>query len=101
VAAHARPRRPERLQPMHALSDAEFRDELRRLNGTPAAVLESEELMQAVLPTIRADFQLCETYDPADEPPLDCPILALGGRDDARASAADLEAWRAYTRGAS
>src|SRR5262249_12328818 len=60
--------------------------------------LESDELMQAVLPTVRADFELCETYVPGEESPFDCPILALGGRDDPRASAADLEAWRAYTR---
>jgi medium-chain acyl-[acyl-carrier-protein] hydrolase len=98
VAGHAAPHRPPRRPPLHALLNAEFRDELRRLNGTPAAVLDNDELMQAVLPTVRADFALCETYIVRDEPPLDCPILALGGGDDPRVSAEDLEAWRTFTR---
>ena len=99
VAGHAAPHVSPRQPPLHTLSDDEFRAELRRLNGTPTAVLDNDELMQAVLPTLRADFELCETHTPGDEPPLDCPILALGGRDDPRVSPADLEAWRDYTRG--
>jgi len=99
VSGHAAPHLPARERPLHALPDAEFRAELRRLNGTPAAVLDNDELMQAVLPTLRADFELCETYVPTDDRPLDCPVLVLGGRDDPRVSVADLEAWRRYARG--
>jgi medium-chain acyl-[acyl-carrier-protein] hydrolase len=98
-SGHAAPHVPARERPLHALPDSEFRDELRRLNGTPAAVLDNDELMEAVLPTVRADFAVCETYVPTDDRPLDCPVLALGGRDDSRVSVADLEGWRAYTGG--
>jgi len=99
VSGDAAPHRPARERPIHGLTDDELRTELRRMNGTPAEVLDHDELIQAVLPTIRADCAVCEAYTPVAGPPLDCPMLALGGRDDPRVSVADLEAWQTYTRG--
>jgi medium-chain acyl-[acyl-carrier-protein] hydrolase len=84
---------------IHALPAAEFREELRRLNGTPAAVLDNDELMDLVLPTLRADFSLCETYAHAAGPPLACPITALGGLGDDTVSRQELDAWREQTTG--
>jgi medium-chain acyl-[acyl-carrier-protein] hydrolase len=98
VAGHAAPHRPARGPALHALPDSEFRSELRRLNGTPAAVLENDELLQAFMPTLRADFALCETYEYADEEPLDLPIIACSGMHDPRASFDDIDAWRIHTR---
>src|SRR5262249_6191348 len=84
---------------IHALPAAEFREELRRLNGTPAAVLDNDELMDLVLPTLPADFSLCETYAHAAGPPLACPITALGGLGDDTVSRQELDAWREQTTG--
>jgi medium-chain acyl-[acyl-carrier-protein] hydrolase len=100
VSGHSAPHLPLRRKSMHALPEDEFRAELRRLNGTPAAVLDNDELMRALTPTLRADMAVAETYAPADEPPLDCPILAVGGAKDAIAPPPDLDAWRRYTRAA-
>jgi medium-chain acyl-[acyl-carrier-protein] hydrolase len=77
--------------------DCEFRAELKSLGGTPAAVLDNDELMAASLPTLRADFAAHETYEYMDEPPLDCPILAITGADDTVAPSADVEEWRRHT----
>ena len=73
--------------------------ELRRLKGTPREVLEDEELMQIMLPVLRADFAVYETYVYSTEPPLNCPISTFGGLEDHRVSRGDLEAWRDQTRG--
>jgi medium-chain acyl-[acyl-carrier-protein] hydrolase len=100
VSGHGAPHLLGRHTPMHALPDDQFRAELRRLNGTPAAVLDNDELMSVLTPTLRADMAVGETYTPAAEPPLDCPILALGGEGDAYAPPPDLEAWREHTRAA-
>jgi medium-chain acyl-[acyl-carrier-protein] hydrolase len=70
---------------------------LRELNGTPEEVLENDELMQLLLPVLRADFALCETYVYRPEPPLDCPITAFGGLRDASVRREHLEAWREQT----
>jgi medium-chain acyl-[acyl-carrier-protein] hydrolase len=85
--------------PIGMLPDTAFLEELRQLNGTPAEVLEHEELMQLLLPTLRADFTARETYAYADEPPLDCPISAFGGMQDGRVERDRLEAWRDQTSG--
>jgi medium-chain acyl-[acyl-carrier-protein] hydrolase len=68
------------------------------MRGTPAAVLDNDELMRVFLPTLRADFAAHGTYACTAEPPLDCPVLALGGVQDPLAPYADLDAWRQHTR---
>lgn len=97
VSARRAPHRPEHHPPIHDLPEDEFRAELRRLNGTPAEVLEHPELMDLLGPMLRADFTLIETYEPRDAPPLDAPITAYGGLDDTDVPRDDLEAWSGYT----
>jgi medium-chain acyl-[acyl-carrier-protein] hydrolase len=81
----------------YKLPEAEFIEELRRLKGTPAEVLEHPELMQIVMPLVRADFEVIQTYSAADELPLDVPLSAYGGLTDEEVSREDLEAWGAQT----
>jgi medium-chain acyl-[acyl-carrier-protein] hydrolase len=100
VSGRVAPHLPSRLKPIHALPDAAFRAELKLLNGTPAAVLDNDELMMFFLPVLRADFTAHETYEYAEEPPLDCPILAVAGNADRLCQAAELETWRRHTRAA-
>jgi medium-chain acyl-[acyl-carrier-protein] hydrolase len=100
VSGFRAPQLPDDGQSIHELPDGPFRDELRRLGGTPPAILDDAELMELVLPNLRADFAVCETYAYTPEAPLDCPVTAFGGRDDVEVSRADLAAWRAQTRGA-
>jgi medium-chain acyl-[acyl-carrier-protein] hydrolase len=97
VSADRAPQIPHRDRPLHALPDGEFLVELRRLNGSPGKVLEDGELMQIMLPILRADFAVYETYVYATEPPLNCPISTFGGLQDHRVSRGDLDAWRAQT----
>ena len=71
----------------------EFLAELRRLNGTPREVLEDPELMDVMLPILRADFEASETYAYADGAPLGCPVAAFGGLDDPEAGRQDIRGW--------
>jgi medium-chain acyl-[acyl-carrier-protein] hydrolase len=82
------------------LPEPEFIEDLRRLGGTPSEVFESEELMRLVLPTLRADFQLSQTYEYSHPEPLGCPIVAWGGLEDREVSREHLEAWRNLTTSA-
>ena len=97
ISADRAPQIPNRDPPIHNLPEGEFLVELRRLNGTPREVLEDEELRQIMLPLLRADFAVYETYGYSTEPPLNCPISAFGGSQDHRVSRSDLEAWRDQT----
>ena len=97
VSADRAPQFPHRDRPIHALPEREFLTELRRLNGIPGKVLEEAELMRIMLPILRADFAVYETYAYSTELPLNCPISAFGGLQDDRVSRGDLEAWRDQT----
>jgi medium-chain acyl-[acyl-carrier-protein] hydrolase len=83
--------------PTFDLPDPEFVEELRTLNGTPKEVLEHPELLELMIPLLRADFALCETYHYYPEPPLSCPITVLGGLRDHAITREELEAWREQT----
>lgn len=97
VSGHRAPQILDPDLPIHQLPESEFVEELRRLNGTPKLVLQNAELMQLVLPVLRADFALCETYVYSTEAPLDCPISAFGGLQDSGVSRDQISAWRDQT----
>lgn len=85
--------------PIHHLAHEQFLKELCRLGGMPKEVLESQELMELVLPSLRADFTATETYIYKDEPPLPIPISAFGGWRDPLTTRESLGAWRIHTTG--
>ncbi len=66
---------------LHALPHDEFIAELRDLNGTPKEVLESKELMELLIPLLRADFKIADTYV-AEQRALPLPIHVFHGSDD-------------------
>jgi medium-chain acyl-[acyl-carrier-protein] hydrolase len=101
VSAQPAPHLPPDEQAIHALPDTEFKLELHRLGGTPPALLaDDSDLIDFLLPGVRADFTLWEGYVCATGAPLTCPISAFGGIDDPRASAEELRGWQAHTSGA-
>lgn len=101
VSGHRAPDRPDRHPPIRHLPDPEFVDEVhRRFDGIPKEVLQSAELMSIMIPTLRADFTILETYTYRQEEPLGCPISTFGGDRDPAATDVELEAWRELTRGA-
>lgn len=81
------------------MSDSEFGEMLRCNNGIPEEALEDLELMELVLPIIRADFALCESYVYAPESPFSFPITAFGGLNDYGAPRDCIESWREHTTG--
>ena len=97
VSSRRAPQLPNPNPPIHQLADTAFLEVLQRLNGTPDAVLQHDELMRLILPAMRADYELVETYEYVPEEPLACPIAVFGGMDDPSATREDLLAWRQQT----
>ncbi|GHB80164.1 hypothetical protein GCM10010306_087880 [Streptomyces umbrinus] len=79
---------------LHNASDTELKTRLLALNGTPREILGNDELMELILPVLRADFAILETYEYHEEPPLDVPITVFGGIHDRTARPSELEGWR-------
>jgi medium-chain acyl-[acyl-carrier-protein] hydrolase len=100
VSGRRAPQIPLQEPPTYNLPDAEFTEELRRLNGTPVQVLEHPELMQLMIGIIRADFTLTQTYTFAPGPLLTCPMSVFGGLTDHDVTREYLEAWCELTSGA-
>jgi medium-chain acyl-[acyl-carrier-protein] hydrolase len=101
VAGHEAPDCPDPDPPMGHLSDALFIEEVcRRFDGIPPELLDEPELLELMLPVLRADVLLLEAYTYKEEPPLSCPISCLGGTDDRHVTRAQLEEWRRHTRSA-
>jgi medium-chain acyl-[acyl-carrier-protein] hydrolase len=92
------PSEPLPYPPLHRLPDRDLIEALASLEATPAQVLADTELMDLLLPMIRADLAIGETYVFAGQAPLHCPISVLGGEDDPLVSRAMLEAWARHTR---
>ena len=87
-------------EPLHELPDDELVQSVSdRYDGIPQAVRESPELLQLLLPGLRADLQMLETYEYRDEAPLATAMLVLGGAEDRAVPMADLSEWRRHTTG--
>lgn len=97
VSGRNAPQLPLTGPPLYALPESDFLEKLRRLNGTPPRVLENSDLMRLLLPSLKADFAICETYVYTREPPLNCSISAFGGMQDFSVTGETLAAWREQT----
>lgn len=91
------PQLKSRLHGVSHLPDDEFIALIASLGGTPKEVLDNVELMALVLPALRGDVKIVESYAFVDERPLETPIIALGGQDDDSVSDEALRAWGGQT----
>lgn len=82
----------------HSAPDGDLIANIRALGGTPEAVLEDEALMRTLLPLMKADYEVLETYAPrSGSRMLQCPVIACAGRHDREVTLPGLEAWRELT----
>jgi surfactin synthase thioesterase subunit len=99
LAAYRAPHLPNPNIKIYHLPSEVFKVVLRA-EGIAEMILQNEELMQAMLPTLRADFELCDTYEFREETPLEYPFAIFGGLEDVRIGAGDLEAWPMHSSAA-
>jgi medium-chain acyl-[acyl-carrier-protein] hydrolase len=95
-APHLCPNRP----PRYRLERKKFLAEIRELGGTPEEALANDELLDLMLPVLRADFAVIDTYVYRELEPLACPVTAFAGENDREVDPADVMRWRAQTAGA-
>ncbi len=77
---------------IYDLPDPQFLDKLRGFNGTSEDILSNKELMDLLMPMLRADFKIADMYL-TDPKPLDVPFSVWGGQEDHEISKLDLESW--------
>jgi medium-chain acyl-[acyl-carrier-protein] hydrolase len=102
VSGRRAPSIPIGRRAFHDLPDDELIEEIRQLNGASEALLENDEVMALLLPTLRADFAIHDTYVYRQQAALDVPFTVFGGLDDVTTTTDNLSAWETLTaRGAS
>ncbi|GGV16258.1 thioesterase [Streptomyces litmocidini] len=89
----------QRDERTHLATDDHLLAELRRLSGTETRMLDDEELVRMILPAVRSDYRAVETYRHRPGPPLRCPVLALVGDADPKATVEEARSWADHTTG--
>jgi medium-chain acyl-[acyl-carrier-protein] hydrolase len=97
VSGRAAPHLPSREPPVHDAPTPRLLARLREMGGTPREILDDPAVLGSMLPLLRADFGVTETYHYRPAPPLDQPILAYGGSDDHFANPGEVRAWAQHT----
>jgi medium-chain acyl-[acyl-carrier-protein] hydrolase len=97
LAARPGPCLPSPYPRTDMLSTPEFIEELKRRGGISNVVQENHELLNMVLPTVRADFALCENYTYTPGKILGCPLSIFGGTADPNIPEHNLAAWSTET----
>ncbi|MBA2677582.1 MAG: thioesterase [Ktedonobacteraceae bacterium] len=82
---------------IHHLPDHAFVEGLRHFKGIPEHILQDASMMEFLLPALRADFMLYETYGYVPGPPLACALSAYGGLEDALIRLSALTCWQYMT----
>jgi medium-chain acyl-[acyl-carrier-protein] hydrolase len=92
------PRSVNSWAPIHNLPSAQF---LKALNHLQGGALEGPngQFLNLMLPTLRADLAVCETYSYTEELPLQCAMSVYGGLQDSIVRIEHLNDWRRETTG--
>lgn len=97
--ASCNPPLPDKPMPVLAsLNDEDLRAKLLSL-GLDEEVLADDDLMEILLPLVRADLHVADGYVDQSGEQLDCPVTAFHGRDDPMVSAEEMAMWSRGTRG--
>jgi medium-chain acyl-[acyl-carrier-protein] hydrolase len=80
------------------LSDDRLIEYLRELGGTPPEVLREGDLRTALLSVLRADLRVIATDTFGRHSPLDIPVRAFAGSDDAESPPGHMSRWQDETR---
>jgi len=79
----------------YLLGKAEFIGELMKLGGVPPEVIENEELLDLLLPILRADFEVSERNNMKLESPVRAPVFAIMGNEEEYVD--EIGNWKNYT----
>lgn len=100
VSGRAGPRAGAPRGPVAPATDEELVDGLGALGGMPPEILESPDMLELLLPGIRADYELLARYEPRWLPPLAIAMTALVGDEDATVRLDAVRRWGEVCDGA-
>jgi medium-chain acyl-[acyl-carrier-protein] hydrolase len=101
VSSHPAPQITLDEYKIAGLPEESFLVELnRRFNTIPDSMRQNQELIDLLMPMLRADFSLTENYQYKPGKPLICPVVVYSGMDDPEIKESALTPWQLQTVGA-
>jgi surfactin synthase thioesterase subunit len=101
ASAFRAPHLPTTLPPLATEVEPLFLSAVQQRYGQiPKEILEEPELVDLIVPVLRADLTLIERYTTSATRPLECPITVFAGSRDHTVSDAELNGWCRHTTGA-
>jgi medium-chain acyl-[acyl-carrier-protein] hydrolase len=97
LAGAGAPDRRDPAEDVHRLGDEQLLARVHDYGGTAPELLAAPAMIRSLLPALRADFTVYETWRPERPKPLDTTLTVLSGADDAFVSPFHLEGWSAYS----
>ncbi|WP_103863498.1 thioesterase II family protein [Aquimarina sp. I32.4] len=97
VAGRHSPHKIDTSELHSRLSKDELITELRVLNGTPKEILDNKEIIDFLIPMIRSDLRLHESFVYQNQK-LSIPIIAHAANQDIDATPAIMKHWQEVTR---
>jgi medium-chain acyl-[acyl-carrier-protein] hydrolase len=98
VGASPAPQLPWSQPSIRFLPEIEFLNEIqKRYGGVPKEVIADAEMRALLVPTLRADVGMMETYEYEPDVPLGCAITAIGGQADRIVPPSAMDPWREQT----
>ncbi len=84
---------------VHQLPEEEFKKEIIQLGGTPREFFDHPELLDVLLPMLRSDFKMAETYEtPSQIKPFDYDISVFIGKQE-EVTPEQMFGWKDHTSG--
>jgi medium-chain acyl-[acyl-carrier-protein] hydrolase len=102
VSAHRAPKLPRKRALLHALPNEQFIESLKQYGGFPEEILNNQEFIDFILPTMRSDMTLCDLYAfHGDNFKLSMPLEIFAGAHDLEAGPDQMSSWIEYSSAAS
>lgn len=97
VASCRAPHQPAPAENLQSMDDYQLAVRLARYGGLPAEILDRPDWLALLMPIVRDDLRIFQSFRPSDEPPLPCPLYIFGGCDDPLAPPDVLAAWETHS----
>jgi len=97
VASCRAPHQPAPAENLQSMDDYQLAVRLARYGGLPPEILDRPDWLALLMPIVRDDLRIFQSFRPTDEPPLPCPLHIFGGCDDSLAPPDALTAWQTHS----
>ena len=99
VSASRAPQLPNPYEPIRHLADLPMLEEIhRRYDSVPIQVMQDPERRELVVPGLRADITMLETYRHSAAKPLACGITCFGATEDRAVTRDAIGEWSIHTQ---